>query len=361
MINAVKGHPEVDMFGYELPVQPTTLPRPASRPRRRWPLLLALLLVVCLAAGGGVYAYIQSMLNQVKRVEVDRAALSCVDMDGYVNILLLGIDARDMESTEGSRTDCMMILSIKEETGEVYLTSIYRDSFLKMGDLGLFDKVNQAFAYGGPELAIQSVNEALDLNIDKYVLFNFKAVADVVDELEGLTINVEDYEIEELNKYTEETAETIGRDSYHLVTAHGEQKLDGCQVVSYGRIRYGVGDDIKRTERMRTVMSLLLDEARSMGLGQLNELLNTVLPQIQTNLSNSDMMALAGDASEYTLVGSSSFPYQIIEGHVDGGSYVFALDLEADVKALHETVFGQKDYQPTPTCVEISNIMKGYS
>ena len=91
----------------------------------------------------------------------------------------------------------------------------------------------------------------MDLNVDKYVLFNFKMVSDLVNSVGGITVDVKDYEIQQLNKYTKQTAHNIGQKKYKLVTKAGKQKLEGVQAVSYGRIRKGVGDDFKRTSRMR--------------------------------------------------------------------------------------------------------------
>ena len=109
---------------------------------------------------------------------------------------------------------------------------------------------------------MKTVNQALDLNIKKYVLFNFKAVSDVVEEVDGINIDVKDYEIDELNKYTYETALIIGTENYNMVSEAGPQKLTGPQAVAYGRIRKGVGDDFKRTERMRTVIKKLLTKVK---------------------------------------------------------------------------------------------------
>lgn len=322
---------------------------------RIWQKIIIALIVIVMVAGGAVFGYLYTKMDQIKKVELDEAALSCVDMDGWVNILLLGVDSRDMDHVEGARTDCIIVCSIKEETSEVYLTSIYRDTFVKMGKDELYDKITHAFSYGGAEQTIRTVNQALDLNIQNYVLFNFKAVADVVDGLDGITVDVEDYEIEQLNFYTIETAENIGRSDYQLVEAPGTQRLDGCQAVSYGRIRKGVGDDFKRTERMRTVISLLIQEAKNASWSKLDNLIDVVLPQVETSLSNTDILLLAKDMGSYTIKGSVGFPYSITTGYINGVSYVLPTDLASDVKRLHEEVFGQKDYEPTALCYTISD------
>ncbi len=328
---------------------------------KRWHRVSVYLLIVAMIVVGGAAgakAYLKSKLNQMDRTavkfeEIDERELSCVDVDGYVNILLLGVDARDINNMKDARSDCIIIASIEEETGKVFLTSIYRDTYLKIAD-GWYDKINHSFVYGGAESTMKALNEALDLNIKKYVLFNFKSVADVVDALGGITVNVEDYEIEQLNKYTEETAWIIGSD-YQLVEAPGEQTIYGPQAVSYGRIRKGVGDDFKRTERMRTVISKLVDKVKTAGILKLNELVDLVLPQIQTNLSDDDIITLATMVKDFNILGSDGFPYNVSTGYLGEVSYVFPVDLYADVVELHKKLFGQMDYQPTEAMSAIAS------
>ena len=332
-------------------------------------------LIVVLVLGGAAAAsawwYINSKLNLVEEVkfeaDVENFAdydLSCVDVNGFVNILILGVDARDMNDDSESgewRSDAIMIASIKEATGEVYLTSIYRDTFLLMGNQGFYDKITHAFSYGGVKETIVTVNKALDLNIKHYLIFNFNAAADVVDAMGGLELDIEEYEIEELNYYTEETWDIVGREGTpKLVTAPGTQLVDGCTAVSYGRIRKGVGDDYKRTERMRTLVAKMLGKVKTLNFRQINDALNVGLPQVKTNLSNGDIMGLAFKALDFNIVGTSSFPYNIMDGYVNDISYIFPTDLYNDVATLHADYFGQKDYKPSDTVVDISSSIMTY-
>lgn len=186
-----------------------------------------------------------------------------MEAHGYSNILLLGTDTRDMNDSEGSRTDCIIIVSINEDTGSVYLTSIYRDTLAKLGETSSYSKINSAFTYGGAKMAIQTVNQTLDLDVTKYFLFNFKAVVDMIDEVGGIELNIEDYEIDEMNVCIRGTASAIGEGDFTYITSTGLQKVDGIQAVAYGRMRYGVGDDFKRTERMRIVVTKLLEKVKN--------------------------------------------------------------------------------------------------
>lgn len=327
-------------------------------------ILIGILIIAILVVGLG-YAYLQSKLNKLNRDSVENFTskeLSCVDVDGYINILLIGIDARDISEYKDARADAIIIASIEEKTGKVYLTSIYRDTYLKLGDENLYDKINHSFANGGAKETMKTINQAMDLNISKYVLFNFKAVSDVVNEMDGITVDVEDYEIDELNKYTYETALIIDTDKYEMVREAGKQKLTGPQAVAYGRIRKGVGDDFKRTERMRTVIKTILSKVKKQSLLKIDDLIDTVLPQIKTNLSNSDILTLGAKLKDFNIKGSKGFPYTVTTGYLNGGAYVFPADLENDVIELHKKVFGDKKYKPSKKVLEISNqIIKDFS
>ena len=324
--------------------------------------IVSVVLMVGLFGGMVAYSYVDTKLGKITRPEekIDEAELSCVDVDGYINILLIGVDSRDLKNLEGWRADALIVASIKEETGEVFLTSLYRDTFLRMGDQGFYDKITHAFAYGGIETTIKSVNQALDLNIKDYILFNFKAVADVVDAIGGVDVYVEEYEIEQLNKYTIETADNIGKKDYNLCYGEGDYTLDGAQAVSYGRIRKGVGDDFKRTERMRKIIGLILEKVKTMNVSDVNKLIDTTMPQIGTSLSNRDIMLMGMNVAKYSIAGSKGFPYNISTGYLNNLSYVFPTDLYGDVVTLHQTVFGQTDYVPSDTVIEISNMVAYY-
>ncbi len=312
------------------------------------------LLVLLLTIGGIAFAYLNSLYNQIHEPTPDDYDLSLVDVDGYYNILLLGVDSRDMDNLKGTRSDAIMIVSINAETNDVKILSVYRDTYLKMGDTSTYDKVTHACAYGGPELTMKTLNQALDLNISNYVVVNFKAVADLVDAVGGIEVNVEEYEIQQLNKYTIETAENIGRKKYSLVEEAGTQTLEGVQAVSYGRIRKGVGDDFKRTERMRTVITLVTEKMKGMSFRELRDIIDMMTPQVQTNLSMGNILGLAIRLPQYNIIGTDGWPYNVSTGYIGGTSYVFPSDLAANVIELHQKFFAQDGYTPSSTVYSIS-------
>ena len=176
-----------------------------------------------------------------------------------------------------------------------------------------------------------------------------------MDAVGGIEVDVQDYEISELNKYTIETAENIGRDDYQLVEEAGVQTLEGVQAVSYGRIRKGVGDDFKRTERMQTVISLVMDKMKDMSFNDLTDIIKMMTPQVRTNLSRNDILGLAIRLPQYNIVDTTGWPYNISTGYIGGTSYVFPSNLADNVIQLHQEFFEQEDYAISSTVSSISS------
>ena len=319
-----------------------------------WQKAIFIALIVILVTVSCVAGYVVSKLDKIDRVKLDEKELSCVDVDGYINILLLGVDSRDMEDIQGSGADAIMILSIKEETGEVKLMSVYRDTYLKFGNTDTYGKITDANRIGGPAMMIQSLNQAMDMNISKFVVVNFKAVSDLVNAVGGITVDVQEEEIQQLNKYTVQTANNIGQKTYKLVESAGEQTIEGVQAVSYGRIRKGVGDDYKRTERMRIVLTKVFEKLKTMNIGKLDDLLDMMLPQVQTNLSNNDMLGLAMRLANFNIKSGAGWPYNVTGGLLNGISYVFPDNLAENTTKLHQEMFNQQDYVPSDTVENIS-------
>lgn len=319
-----------------------------------WQKAIFIALIVILVTVSCVAGYVVSKLDKIDRIKLDEKELSCVDVDGYINILLLGVDSRDMEDIQGSGADAIMILSIKEETGEVKLMSVYRDTYLKFGNTDTYGKITDANRIGGPAMMIQSLNQAMDMNISKFVVVNFKAVSDLVNAVGGITVDVQEEEIQQLNKYTIQTANNIGQKTYKLVESAGEQTIEGVQAVSYGRIRKGVGDDYKRTERMRIVLTKVFEKLKTMNIGKLDDLLDMMLPQVQTNLSNNDMLGLAMRLANFNIKSGAGWPYNVTGGLLNGISYVFPDNLAENTTKLHQEMFNQQDYVPSDTVENIS-------
>ena len=179
------------------------------------------------------------------------------------------------------------------------MLSVYRDTYVQIEGHGL-TKITHAYAYGGPTLAIKTLNQNLDLNISEYITVNFDAVATAIDEMGGIEVEIKKDEVGQMNEYIRETAQVTGKKSKSIPSA-GTYNLDGVQAVTYGRIRKTDGGDYKRTERMRTVIMKTFEKAKKMDLGKLNNILDKVLPKFQTNMTSGDIIGLATQVGSYKI------------------------------------------------------------
>ena len=332
---------------------------------KTWQRILIILIFIMALAGVTAYAAFQNYTDRiVEKIQDDEVIeendLSCTDVKGYVNIVLLGVDSRSMKKSalKAANTDAIIVVSMNEKTKDVNITSVFRDTYLKMGDTSTYTKINAAYYYGGAKMCMKSLNQAMDLNIKKYVLFNFKMVADLVNAVGGIKVDVKEREIEELNKYTKETAKHIGQKKYKTVKKPGRQLLEGVQAVSYGRIRKGVGDDFRRTSRMRTVIKKVTSKLKSKNLFQLKTIMELCLDDCKTNLSKNDLIGFAQRMSQVNLQGSIAYPYTVKTGLLNGVSYVFPGDLEDSARRLHKDLFDDDEYEPSDKLLEISNHIK---
>lgn len=325
--------------------------------RRRIGILVAEVIILSVLC---VFAYATVKMDKLDFNFLDEDKLEVYkDTGPYTNIALFGLDAREGESIEsGVRSDSMMIASINNETNEVKVVSIFRDTLLKQQD-GTFDKANAAYSYGGPQEAIALLNRNLDLDIKNYVSVDFKALSDVIDALGGMELELTAEEVVHMNNYCVETSEVTGKD-YERIEPEvaGTYHLNGVQATSYARIRATAGGDYKRAERQRLVIEKIVEKAQKANLKTLDKIIDVVFPQVSTSFSSKDLIGIAANALSYQLGETQGFPYSIADTDVvDGyeGSYVVPSDFDGDVKKLHEFLFNEKDYQVSDTVKEISH------
>lgn len=276
-------------------------------------------------------------------------------MKGYRNIALFGVDSTTGALTKNTRSDTIMIASINQDTGECKLVSVYRDTYLNLSN-DSYNKCNAAYAKGGPEMAINMLNMNLDLNITDFVTVGFAGLTDTIDALGGVYIDVDDSEISHLNNYQLCIAEDLKR-SYTPVANTGYQLLDGLQATGYCRIRYTAGDDFKRAERQREVLSAVADQAKKASLPQLTDTANSVFDKVYTSLDLSEIVNMLGNVTNYYISDTAGFPQETnrTTGTIGSkGSCVIPLNLEDNVKWLHQFLFEDYDYEPSATVKECS-------
>ena len=189
-----------------------------------------------------------------------------------------------------------------------------------------------------PALSMSTLNTNLDLDITEFVTVNFTATKDIINAIGGVTLTVTDAE-----------AKSIPR-----ISSGGTYLLDGEQALAYGRIRK-IDNDYKRTERMRTVVMAVFEKAKTMSITELNKLANQLLPEIYTNISATEILALIPKIYSYSIVESQGWPYETRGITLGGVWYGPPVNLAKNVAELHKTLFGKTEYVPTETVQEISN------
>lgn len=319
-------------------------------------LLVLLILIIAIAAAG--FLFMNSMLTKVGDLDIDKSALGidaavAADLEEYRNIALLGVDAREMDDYDNCRADAIIIMSLDKENGEIRQISVYRDTYMYIDEQYGYNKITNVHSNAGTEATIRTLNKNMDLNIEEVVVVNWKAVADTVDALGGVEIEVLESEVSELNKITLHTAGVIGG-STDTIDGPGLQTLNGNQAVAYARIRKDSAQgDYRRNERMKIMLSATIDKAKHTNPMVINQISEDILPQIKTNLSNADMMQLMVSVLTKDMTGSTGWPFEVT-GWSSNAWYGVPDTLESNVVQLHEQYFGQPGYDASETVKEIS-------
>lgn len=293
--------------------------------------ILGVIISILLLTIGGIYAYGNHLFNKIEKIEIDKSDVGIKDeveeklsaySDSVINIALFGIDAEDGGV---GRSDSIIIATIDTTHKKLKLTSIMRDSYVTIEGHG-DDKINHAYAFGGPQLAIKTLNENFDLNIDDFVAVNFTTLPKIIDMLGGVTIDIT----------SEEVSHIPGIDAAGTYTLTGEQAL------AYSRIRYASGGDYVRTDRQRTVLSKVFEKVLSINFTQYPSLLSEILPMVQTNLDYSEILNLGNEVLKMgvTTLEQERFPRDgYCEGKMIDKIYYLTFDKENTVQQLHDYIF----------------------
>ena len=341
-----------------------------AKPGKKKRAVVFILEIICLLVFiGGLYVYgqIDSRLNKIETPQLDESKIvtnvTAPQMTGYTTYALFGIDKRSKNTElDAQNSDTIIIASINNDTKDVKLVSVYRDTLLNIGN-DTYTKANAAYAYGGPEQAISMLNTMLDLNITEYATVNFDAMVAAVDALGGLDLPLSYSEIVFMNDYCIETSAETGK-SYTPVELPaekpediektiGEYHLNGVQVVSYCRIRYTSNMDMGRTERQRRVIGLMVDKAKSAGLTTIFGIMDDVFPLISTSVTKTEILNLIPSLLGYSISETSGFPAKYKFADVKKASMVVADNLVDNVKELHKFLYGADDsYEPSQNIVD---------
>ena len=333
----------------------------AKKKRRRR--IIAMIVAECIALVAIFsYAFMARMMSKIQRSEdfqISEIKTNDIAMDaeenmkGYWTIAIFGVDARDNAIEKSTNSDVIIICNVNRDTGEIKLVSVYRDSYLNINDSGSYTKINQAYFVGGPKQAVEALNRNLDLQIQDYMTFNWKAVANAIDVLGGVDIELSKAEFFYINSFITETVKATGIGSHQLKQA-GMNHLDGVQAVAYGRLRL-MDTDYPRTERQRKINAQAFEKSKKADFQTLYTQIATVFPQVSTSIGVDDLVSNARNISKFHLGETTGFPQARGDANMGKkGAVVVPATLESNVIELHKFLFGDEDYTPSETVKKIS-------
>lgn len=325
-----------------------------KKPRRRFRgiiiamvSVLSVLGVLLAAAGIFMWKYLDYDYDStIQHMTNEQLGITNVTLSKKVtNIALFGVDSRNPEGYTGN-TDSIMIVSLDEIHNKIKITSVMRDTLVHMGDHG-YRKINSAYAKGGPELALKTLNESFDLNIRHYATVNFAGMIDIVNAIGGVEVEITENERVAANKLIVEKGPNLGTEKDKIKKA-GLQTLTGVQAVCWSRLRSvstadGVSNDFGRTDRQRVVMEAMFDRITGMGASQYPALVEALLPYVRTSLSYSDIIGMAGAVLGDTKFEQTRIPQMEYIINADyrekTGSSTVYYNLDYAAKVLHAFVY----------------------
>ena len=314
-----------------------------------------LILTIGYVSANKSYKYNQMDIRPIKNSDLVVNEGVKEQTKGYTTIALYGVDSRDSNLDTGTNSDAIILLSINKDTKEVKMVSVYRDTLLQIqSDSQTTHKVNYAYQLGGALMSINTLNANLDLAISDYITVDFNAMADIINALGGVEVMVTEDEVNNLNK---NLAEQIGISGKYSEGVHeaGTKVLNGQQAVAYSRIRSTGKGDITRTMRQRTVLLGLVNKMINADSKMISNLIDVSFSCISTSLTKDEVTSLAKDIADYKITGNIGFPFAYTPMSLDGkGSVIVAADLNANVTALHEYLYGTSGYTPSTTASSIS-------
>ena len=329
-----------------------------KRRRRRIIFGIEIFILLILIVGIFVYAKLGKMnftSLDFSKIGVNSGVSDNKVMKGYTTIGLVGLDNRSNKLKSGN-SDTMIIASINNDTKKVKLVSVYRDTYLRIGEdsegNGQYSKANAAYAKGGAEQFLNMLNTNLDLNVTDFVSVDFQAVAEAVELLGGIDVELKEEEVVHLNNYCVETSKVTGMDYTPLEKKEGTHHLNGVQTVAYARIRYTAGNDFRRAARQREVIYKIVEKAKNSDIATLSKILDKVFPNIYTSFTKAEILQMGMSMLSYDIEDQTGFPFDHLYGQrvkdaMGGKDVVLPVTLESNVIKLHEFLYPEDSYTPS--------------
>ena len=342
--------------------------------------MLLMILVVVLVIGGFAYGILRKYFSPLSTLTqasadadesadaddgtADNAIITAEEEDeeveeetGEQDFVIFGVDTRSTNLSSGTRSDSIMIIHIDHDEKTVKVLSIYRDCMVSIEGHG-YEKITHAHSYGGPDLAVSTINDNFDLDIENYVTVNFINVADLIDEIGGIEQDITEAETKYINSYISELNSIRGTSSAEITEA-GTYLLDGTQAVAFTRIRYTSGGDYKRTERQRTILFSVFEAAKEMSAADRLSLAEDMIGDVNTNFDEDDLVSLLYYLSKYEITDMGAYPEVFYGGKVDGAWVEVPVTLVDMVSSMHEFLYDETDYEPSETVESISSTLYG--
>lgn len=312
--------------------------------------------MLCAAFAAVTYHQAKKLLGEVnysplqENEYIDSSKLA--HSDSVRNILLIGVDAREGESSDSTRSDTMMILSIDENNKQLKLTSILRDTYVEIPGWK-WNKINAAQSHGGRQLLVDTIEYNFKVDIDNYMLVNFDMFTTIIDELGGVDVEVTEKEANYINaRYNMTQAE---KDAFPGTTNAGVNHFSGMQALWYSRMRY-LDSDFYRTQRQRKVISAIIDKAKSNPTA-LYSIAEKVMPMIETDLTTDELVNLAKGSVKYM-----KYDLAQMQVPIDGSwksvkksaGNVLSIDMDKNVSAMRTFIYEKADTSNNETTTENS-------
>ena len=306
---------------------------------------LTVVIVLLLAVTALWYVTVSKLYDKMEYAPTEILADEPMKEDGVTNILLIGNDSR--AGGEDGRSDAMILVSISNRTKTIYMTSLLRDIYVEIPGHES-NRLNAAYAFGGPELLLETIKQNLDIEVNRYVQVNFQAFANLIDAVGGVELELTNEEVQLVNAYLNEynMLENRSIDTDYLpADASGLLHLNGPQALAYSRNRY-IGSDFGRTERQRKILEAVFHQLPSSMLTNSGDMIDGILPNLTTNISKSECYSLSLDAPKlltYEIV-QASIP---IEGSYQNATIrkmsVLQVDFEKNKEFIRTHIYGEQE------------------
>lgn len=307
--------------------------------------LISIIVIIALFGVGFVYSKLNKIYvkdDAVKASEKSEATM----VEGVTNILLVGTDGEYVE--KGNRSDSVMLLTIDSNKKDIKISSIARDTYVDIPGYST-EKLTHAYGYEGIDLLKKVFEVNFDIKVDKYVAVNFVSFMDIMDELGGVEVKVEEKDIKEINKYIDACYDyyydrkDVVKKEY--ITKSGVQKLNGYQALAFSRIRY-TDDAFARDNRHRDVAESVYKTFLKSDPQEYKRCADILLDNTKTNISPIEMMNLGYTMFNINDKEIEQFQFPLEEyrnGHIISKKkgWVLEWDKEPNLKAWHEFIYGK--------------------